>query len=334
MAHISMESFRKGILSLALFGGVLLRATAQARGIMKRFDPDLVIASGGYSSGPVVLGAALLRKRGKRPGIFIHEQNVIAGLANRLGGKVADRIGTTFAESGKYFPARKVTHVGYPVRAQIDAMGRAEARRALGIDEGAFVVFAFGGSAGSRTINRAVAGALPPLLLRPDIHVIHAVGRYRGSDYDPEKDTALRVGKLGLDPEALGRYHRLLYTEEMGKHYAASDVVVCRCGSGTLFELRRAFKAAVLIPKMDSAGGHQLHNAMAFEREGTGLVLRERPEEGSGVMAVEGSELAATILGLKDRPRALGEIEARLRASPLPDTRALVGNILGELLSF
>jgi UDP-N-acetylglucosamine--N-acetylmuramyl-(pentapeptide) pyrophosphoryl-undecaprenol N-acetylglucosamine transferase len=333
MAHIPMESFRKDILHLALFGGVLLRAAARACGIMKKFDPDLVISSGGYCSGPVLLAGALLKKGGKRPGIFIHEQNVVAGLANRLGGRLADRIGTTFEESGRFFPARKVTHVGYPIRAPIASMGRADARRSLGIDEGAFVVFAFGGSAGSRTINRAVAGALPPLLAREDLHVIHAVGRYRGSDYDPEKDTASRVEKLGLGPPALKRYHRLLYTEEIGKYYAASDVVVSRCGSGTLFELKRAVKAAVLVPKMDSAGGHQLHNALAFEREGAGIVLKEKPGAGDGVMMVEGSELAARILDLKDGPDALRDMERRLRSSPLPDTRALVGNILEELLA-
>lgn len=334
IAFISIESFRKSIVATALFGAVLLRASVQARGIVARFMPDLVIASGGYASAPVLMAAAARRalRRG-RPRIFVHEQNVIAGLANRLGGRLADRVGTTFPDSNRYFPRRRVTCVGYPLRGQITAGGRREARRTLGIEERAFVVFAFGGSAGSRTINRAVVDALPMLLAHDDVCVIHAVGRYRGADYDPVRDTQERLDEALLDPARLGRYRRLDYTEAIGTYYSAADVVVSRCGSGTLFELRKAKKPSVLLPKMGSAGEHQLHNALAVERQGLALVIRESqdPDDARGVMKVEGRELAEKILDLKTRPEKLKAIHESLDRDSLPDSSRLIGDILEEL---
>jgi UDP-N-acetylglucosamine--N-acetylmuramyl-(pentapeptide) pyrophosphoryl-undecaprenol N-acetylglucosamine transferase len=334
IAYISIESFRRSAASAALFGAVLARASVQARRILARFDPDLVIASGGYAGAPVLIAAAARRTLGGgRPKIFVHEQNVVAGLANRLGGRLADRVGTTFPESNRYFPGRKASCVGYPLRAQIAAGGRDEARRRLGIDAGAFVVFAFGGSSGSRTINRAVVDALPVLLAHEDVRVIHAVGRYRGADYDPAGDTQARLDRTPLDAGRLGRYSRLDYTEEIGTYYGAADVVVSRCGSGTLFELRKAKKPSVLLPKMGSAGEHQLHNALAVERRGLALVIRERrdPDEAGGVMKVEGRELAEKILDLKTRPEKIRAMVESSERDPIPDSARLIGDILEEL---
>jgi UDP-N-acetylglucosamine--N-acetylmuramyl-(pentapeptide) pyrophosphoryl-undecaprenol N-acetylglucosamine transferase len=336
IAYISIESFRKSAVSMGLFGAALLRAAWQARRIMNSFRPDLVIASGGYASAPVVLAAALPRKPGAgRPKIFVHEQNVVAGLANRLAGRFADRVGTTFAESGRYFPARRTLHVGYPLRSQITAGGREEARRVLGIDGRAFVVFAFGGSAGSRTINRAVADGLDLLLEEKDLHVIHAVGRYRGADYDPKKDTQDRLDRRAPGADLLARYHPLEYTETIGTTYSAADLVVCRCGSGTLFELRRAMKPSILVPKLGSAGEHQLANALSMEREGFAVVLRESrdEEDARGVMKVDGALLAGKILEIKRDPRRLEEMHRRLTESGAPDSRTAIGDALESLVN-
>ena len=337
IAYISIESFRNSILSLALFGGRLIGSVLQARSILARFKPDLLIATGGYSSAPVLLAAAMLRRTGGggRPKILIHEQNVVAGLANRLGGKFADRIATTFPGSNRYFPAGKVVHTGYPLRAEIAAMGREEARERLGLDPEAYVVFAFGGSAGARTINRAIVDALEALLARGDVHVIHAIGRYRGSDYDPEQDTRQRLEACGLPAALLQRYHQLVYTDEIETYYSAADVVVSRCGSGTLFELKKAGRPAILIPKMGSAGEHQLHNALAVQEEGTALVIREDQDRDNekGVMKVEGRELAEKLLMLKDNPEKR-EAMAKLLAeeSRRMDTSKKISEILEELL--
>ena len=335
IAYISIESFRKNIPAMALFGGRLIGSVLQARSILARFKPDLLIATGGYSSAPVLLAAAIMRRTGGGPKILIHEQNVVAGLANRLGGKFADRIATTFPGSDRWFPAGRVVHTGYPLRAQIAAMGREEARRRLGLDPGAYVVFAFGGSAGARTINRAIVDALEKLLARGDVQVIHAVGRYRGSDYDPVEDTRQRLEARGLPAALLERYHQLVYTEEIETYYSAADIVVSRCGSGTLFELKKAGRPAILIPKMGSAGEHQLHNALAVQEEGTAIVIREQQdkEDEKGVMKVEGGELAQKLLLLKDSPERREAMAALLAEESMRmDTSEKIGGIIEELL--
>jgi len=225
-------------------------------------------------------------------------------------------------------------HVGYPVRNQVSSISRGEARAGLGIGEKAFVVFAFGGSAGSRTVNRAVVDALETLLADDRACVIHATGRYRGSDYDPKTDTAVRIEKKKLRSGQMERYHLLDYTEEIGKYYSACDVAVSRCGSGTLFELKKAGIPAVLLPKIGSAQEHQLHNALAMEEEGSALVLKERQdeEEERGVMKVEGSELARKILDLKKHPGQLERMSRMMKGPGRPDTSEMIGSVLAEMM--
>ena len=152
---------------------------------------------------------------------------------------------------------------------------------------------------------------------------------------DPAGDTQERLDKTPLDADRLGRYRRLEYTEEIGTYYSAADVVVSRCGSGTLFELRKAKKPSVLLPKMGSAGEHQLHNALAVESRGLALVIRERqdPDHARGVMKVEGPELAERILDLKTRPEKLQAMLESLERDSIPDSAGLIGDILEELVA-
>jgi len=328
---IEIESFRRKATGISGFAISLGRSITKAHRIIKQFKPDLLISTGGYVSLPVLFAGRFIRKFGDKPRIFIHEQNVVAGLANRAGGKIADIVGVTFLESKRYFPGKKVVLVGYPLRKRIKPLNKIEARQNLGIPEDAFLVFAFGGSSGSRTINRSIVEALPAILEKDNIHVIHAVGHYRSPEYDPVKDTDLHMEKFFLKSEVLLRYHRILYAENIDLYYSASDIVVCRAGSGTLFELKKMQKPAILIPKMDSVNNHQYKNAISFEKDGGGIVLKEEKGE-DGIMKVDGKKLSEKILFLFEHPEKISEMEKNLAQNPPPDTSKIIGEILEKIL--
>jgi UDP-N-acetylglucosamine--N-acetylmuramyl-(pentapeptide) pyrophosphoryl-undecaprenol N-acetylglucosamine transferase len=328
--YVSSRGLTGGIARLPAFGLSLARGTTQALSAIRGFDPHVVLATGGFSAAPTVLASALSRAVRRRPRILVHEQNAIPGRANALAGRFADVVLTTFESSCRFFSAAKVVHAGYPVRRPIGEVDREAARRALDLPGGAFVILAFGGSGGARSLNRAVAGALPDLLARTHVHVIHGTGRYFGSDYDPAGETARIVAGHGLETEMLDRYHPCGYIENMAEAYAASDLVICRAGAGTLFEIRRAELPAVLVPKRGLPHEHQLANARDFADGGAALLVEELAgQDGDHVPA---EVLSRRVGSLIDDPTALGEIRRALLRRPIPDTDRVVGDVLASLV--
>jgi len=141
------------------------------------------------------------------------------------------------------------------------------------------VLLAFGGSSGSRSINRCLVGALPSLLEIGGLVVIHGTGRSTSSEYDPIADTDNELAKLSSSPDGHS-YLRHDYLDPMALNISAADLVVCRAGAGTLNELCAAGKAALVIPKANLPGDHQVKNAMALQAAGAVEVLYEQPVRG------------------------------------------------------
>jgi len=124
--------------------------------IIRGFKPSVVVGTGGYVCGPVVLIASLL-------GIptLIHEQNAYPGITNKLLARFVKKVAVTFPESRKYFPAKaEVVLTGLPVRPEIKMTERETAVRALGLDKDKFTVLTVGGSRGARSINKAMIGVI------------------------------------------------------------------------------------------------------------------------------------------------------------------------------
>lgn len=323
----------------ARFAATLARGVRAARALLDELRPAAVVGTGGYASAPVLLaavGAIFPRPRSRRPVTLVHEQNAVPGKLNRLVGRRVDRVAVTFRESLRYFPEGRAVHTGYPLRTQIGATGRAEARRRLGLPADAFVLLAFGGSLGARTINRGVAAALPWLLAEPDVVVLHGTGRYSGSDYDPTADTAAAVERAGLPADLRSRYRPQEFLDPIGDYYAAADLVVCRAGAGTLAEVQGTGLPAIVIPKRGLPGDHQTANARSLERAGAARVLLEHPVDdphGGRIDAVDPADLARLVLELRANPaarRAMGERARALHAAGAADRIAEeVAGLLG-----
>jgi UDP-N-acetylglucosamine--N-acetylmuramyl-(pentapeptide) pyrophosphoryl-undecaprenol N-acetylglucosamine transferase len=214
--------------------------------------PRVVIGVGGYSSGPVVLVAAL---RGI-PAMVL-EQNAVPGLTNRLLAPFVRAAAVTFESTKTYFGSKAFAS-GNPVRPEfLDA-----ARQRTGTDSNGAKVLVFGGSQGAHAINMAMVEAAAELAAGSTaVRLTHQTG-----ERDLEMVRAA-YGQAGLAA------HVEAFLFDMGRHLGEADVVVCRAGATTIAEITAAGKAAILIPLPTATDDHQLKNAEALTRAGAAEML-------------------------------------------------------------
>jgi UDP-N-acetylglucosamine--N-acetylmuramyl-(pentapeptide) pyrophosphoryl-undecaprenol N-acetylglucosamine transferase len=318
--------------SLAAFAANLSVGLIQATAILLSFRPHVIIGTGGYASAPVMFAAALLRRLGlSRARVYVHEQNAAPGKLNLVVGRLADRVFLTFAETRSSFPSNGLV-TGYPLRKRIAPVDRATASAALdfAIPAGRQVVFAFGGSQGARTINRAVVDALGDLLpYRDRLFIIHGTGLVKGRAYDAEADTRARL-EARYSVEDRSRietfYVARPFFYQIENVYAVADLVVARAGAGTLYELASLGLPAIIIPKANLPGDHQVMNARALARcGGATVVYEETTVSGDAIVEeVDGGRLAFQIVSLLADPDRLARMHERARNFVAQDALAII----------
>ncbi|HYA42923.1 MAG TPA: glycosyltransferase [Syntrophobacteraceae bacterium] len=296
----------------------LVLGVAQSIIILTRFAPGLIIATGGYVSAPVIIGAVVLKKlKIAHARIYLHEQNSIPGQLNALMGKWVDRVLLTFPQTVSFFPNAVV--VGYPIRHSIIPIPARQAAERLSfqIPPGREVIFVFGGSQGARTINRAIVDALPFLLPHRDrLFIIHGSGLAGSGEYDAAADTQQRIERTLIPQQRalLDRfYYRQDYFHNIAEVYSVSSLIVCRSGAGSLNEISRIGKPVLLIPKVNLPGDHQVMNARAMKSAGAAEVLFEDTvmENGGLLEKLDGRVLAEKILELVENPARLRKMAER-----------------------
>lgn len=238
---------------------------AQARKVVAGFQPDVVLATGGYVAVPAGLAARMCH----RP-LVLHEQTVRLGLANRRLASSATRIAVSSESSLPLLPesVRDVAVVtGNPIRPEVltgHADKAVETLELRGFDRRLPTVYVTGGAQGAQQINDVVRAALPWLLERAN--VVHQCG--------PANVEGLRRHAAALRPELAGRYHLTGFVgPELPDVLALADVVISRSGAGTLAELTALGKPAVFIPLASSAGNEQAHNARHLTESGAAIAL-------------------------------------------------------------
>lgn len=226
----------------------LVQGFTQAGRELRRFRPDVVLATGGYVTFPVGVAAWL-----RRIPLVMYLPDIEPGLAVKALAPFAARVAVTAAPAATHFAKSKVVVTGYPVRPELKLRrhDRSAARETFGVPEDAFLLFVFGGSQGAHSLNQAVLKNIGGLL---DCgHVIHIYGKSDGEE--------LRSMREGLDPVHQARYHLFEYLHgEMADALIAADLVVARAGASTLGELPAAGTPAILVPYPHS-GAHQWANA-------------------------------------------------------------------------
>ena len=253
-----------------------IRGVFQAYAWVRRFKPDLVVGTGGYVCGPVVLASFF---RGVPT--VIHEQNAMPGVTNRILARFADAICVTFAEAIPYFSNREKIHLtGLPVRAEIIQAQRGPALAALGLAADKTTVVITGGSRGARKINQAVVAALPSFMHRSDLQFYHIAGPKEFAD------TVSALREIGIDPERPENYHIVPYLYQMENALAAADLIIGRAGASFLAEAMLRGLPAILIPYPFAAADHQTYNARAIEGHGAALVITDQELNGEKLTSV------------------------------------------------
>lgn len=238
--------------------------------IIKGFKPSVVVGTGGYVCGPVVLIAGLLRIP-----TLIHEQNAYPGITNKLLARIVNKVAVTFPESRKYFPAKAdVVLTGLPVRPEIQTTEREGAIRALGLDKDKFTILTVGGSRGARSINKAMIKVIAQAVNGQEIQIIHMTGQL-GFD-----ETVAEMKTAGIDMVNCGNITVKPFLYNMDEALAAADLVICRAGATTIAEITVRGLPAILIPYPYASDNHQEYNARALVENGAALMILDRDLNG------------------------------------------------------
>lgn len=292
----------RGLKGMGLFAKLMTAlqlpaSIISAMGIIRRYKPDLVFGVGGYVTGPVILAARLL-------GIpcGIHEQNSVPGLANRLLGKIVNKIFISLPGSETYFPDGKTILSGNPVRKEL--LAAAAQRRTE--EKKRTTLLILGGSQGAHRVNMLVTETLAAQksILPPDFMVIHQTGPH------DEETVRNRYANLGIRAQVAS------FFDDMARLYQQADLVVSRAGATTLAELMIFQKPAILIPFPYAADNHQ-------EKNGRYLV-----EHGSARMFIEAdlntATLGAEIITLTNNPKQRQKLAANIGSLARPDATEII----------
>jgi UDP-N-acetylglucosamine--N-acetylmuramyl-(pentapeptide) pyrophosphoryl-undecaprenol N-acetylglucosamine transferase len=249
---------RKAIWKNVMFPFKLLSSLWACRKLVRKYQPDVVVGTGGFASGPLLQVAA-----SKGIPCLIQEQNSFPGITNKILSKKAKTICVAYDNMERWFPKEKIRLTGNPVRGNIAGTNtdKKAALQKWGFDAKYPVILVTGGSLGAKKINEAIEQILPDLE-RAKLQLIWQCGSLYAADL------TARVPKHAMRSVQA-------FVSDMGQAYAAADIVISRAGASTLSELALAGKAALLIPSPNVAEDHQTKNAMALVAKDAAKMLSE-----------------------------------------------------------
>ncbi len=298
----------------------LEQAKRKARTYLSEVKPNVVFGTGGYVSAPVLMAAHDL----KIPYV-VHEPDANPGLVNRLMGKQAAVITTSFTEGAELLrqkPTQEVLVTGNPIRGNIGMLSRPEAQKLLGLDwpEDQKVLLVTGGSQGARRINQAVVEALPRLLDELGLAVIHITGKKLYEETLDALDT--------LDPTLKSHacYQVRPYSGEMAALLALADMALCRAGSLSLSEMYVCGVPTLLVPYPHAAADHQRKNAQASARAGASVMIEDAE--------CSGESLIREISGLLKNSQRLMAMKSAAIGLGHPDATSQIVSCLKKIAHF
>jgi len=292
---------------------------AQSLRAVKKFAPDVVLATGGYVAVPTVLAARILRVP-----ILIHEQTVQIGLANRIAARCATSIALSFPsalEELSQSQKRKAWISGNPVRDLIFNGDKAEGARLAKFEgEDLPSVYITGGSQGARVINRAVESSLSQLL--QFCRIIHQCGQQpQGTEQDFDRLQQV-AGNLPQDLQR--RYHLTRFVgAEIPHVFALADLVVSRAGAGTIAEICALGKPAIYIPLVPTGGDEQTRNAQMCVEAGAAQIIAQSE--------LDGDTLCAAMRNALENRAKLAAMGAAAQTLAKPDAARDLANAVLEL---
>jgi len=274
IAYIRARGFERS-LSLETFSAVkgIFESIHDAKEILSKYDPQIVIGTGGFTS------AMLLREAAKKGyHTLIHEQNAFPGRANKMLGKRVDRIAVSFDECRSYFPEEKVFLSGNPVRESFKQLKTEACREKLNLKDDQKMIVAMGGSQGAESINRAVLDLIKANRDRENLVFYHMTGK---SQFDW---ISQQVEQMHLSKAEKERVHILAYSNEMDTLLKASDLAIARSGAMSVAEFAITGTPTILIPFPKAAENHQEFNARVLTEKGAGILILDADLTGNALI--------------------------------------------------
>jgi len=274
----------KGLLQKLLLPANLLYSFWESARLIRALKPDVVLGLGGYVAFPGGMMASLLN----RP-LALHEQNAVAGLANRVLSSVSDKVMVAFPQA-----LGSAEWTGNPVRDEIAAMAPPQDR--FRGRSGPMRILVVGGSLGAQALNEAVPKALA--LLSTPVSMVHQSG---------EKHLQVlkkNYADAGVEGELVA------FIDDMARRYAEADLVICRAGAVTIAELSAGGMASILVPFPHAVDDHQSANARFLAEKGAAILVPQREMTAEKLAALIGSLDRAKLLDMAKKARALGKPDA------------------------
>lgn len=287
---------RKLSLSNLMFPFKLMNSLYKSIQIIKNFEPDVAIGTGGFASGPMLKAA-----NKKRIPTVLQEQNSYAGITNKWLANEANVICVAYEGMEKYFPKNKIKFTGNPVRQdllQIEQK-RLEAQEFFKLDAAKKTILVLGGSLGAKVINERIEKEID-FFKEQNVQVIWQTGKIYFERFEKYGAATIQVRE---------------YLDRMDLAYAAADLIISRAGAGSVSELCIVGKPVIFIPSPNVAEDHQTKNAETIASQGAAIMLPENQLEAEFESSVEGLlkseekqiELARNIKELA-KPKATNEI--------------------------
>jgi len=246
---------RKGILRNILFPFLLIGSTLKSMLLIFRISPDIVVGTGGYVMGPVLMAAVIMNRR-----CVIQEQNSYPGVTTRQLAHRVDKVFLGFGEARKYLKKLSETvETGNPVKESVGTVSREKAREYFGFDIDDKVILVLGGSQGASSINNNILGHLETL---PD--------KYRIIWQTGERDYKEVAAKAGGKVSGRALFS---FSDHIETAYAAADIAIARAGALTLAELEAAGLPSVLVPYPYATADHQKKNAEVYVNAGASFLI-------------------------------------------------------------
>ena len=251
----------------------ILKSRRMVKGVIREFNPDIVVGVGGFASEPTLKTAAAMGYK-----TLLQEQNSYAGLTNKMLARKANKICVAYDGMERFFPKEKIVFTGNPVRSDIEQMNvsASEGRAHFGLENEGHVLLSVGGSLGARSINEMIISHLH-FFRENNIQVLWQTGRWM---YD-EAVAAVERAQVGR----WVKVHQFISRMDMA--YAAADVVVSRAGAIAISELCLVGKPVILIPSPNVAEDHQTKNALALVDRGAAVMVKDADCGSQGLAAVK-----------------------------------------------
>lgn len=292
-----------------------LKSRQKVKGIIRKFNPDVVVGVGGYASSPTLNAAHAL-------GIpcVIQEQNSYAGVTNKSLAKKAEKICVAYYGMERFFPKERIVMTGNPVRQALLECEKTqrEARKTLGLDEERKTILVIGGSLGARTINDSISEGIEEFE-NAGVQVIWQTGKYYAEECRQKAEEYYK--KKGV--EDVDRHvHPQAFITDMATAYRAADIVISRAGASSISELCLLGKASILVPSPNVAEDHQTKNARALSDRNAAVFCSDADAR---------KKLVSEALTLISDSAKISSLEKEVKKLAFNDSAEMIGKIVIEI---